>query len=59
LPQAGDMVIIPADMTVLLDTDTPVIKLLLIKGDYLKLCKQKTGKNLVNIDKTVLFNLDS
>lgn len=35
LPQAGDFVIIPAGMTLLLDTDTPVLSFLLIQGESL------------------------
>ena len=31
-PIAGDFVVIPSDMTVLLDIDTPILKLLLIQG---------------------------
>ena len=31
-PVEGDMVVIPKDMTILLDTDTPVLKMLLIQG---------------------------
>ena len=31
-PVKGDMVVIPHEMTMLLDTDTPVLKLLLIQG---------------------------
>ena len=33
MPVAGDMVVIPADMTVLLDVNTPVLKMVLINGN--------------------------
>jgi hypothetical protein len=35
LPQAGEFVIIPAGMTLLLDMDTPILSFLLIQGKYL------------------------
>ncbi|KAI8520654.1 Fibrocystin-L [Branchiostoma belcheri] len=35
LPEAGDFVIVPAGQTLLLDTDTPVLKVLLIEGGEL------------------------
>ncbi|XP_060573258.1 fibrocystin-L-like isoform X2 [Ruditapes philippinarum] len=35
LPQAGEFIIIPAGMTLLLDTDTPVLSFLLIQGGKL------------------------
>ena len=34
LPVAGDLVVIPEDMTVRLDVDTPVFKVLLINGQF-------------------------
>ena len=33
LPEAGEMVVIPSNMTVLLDMDTPVFKMILIRGE--------------------------
>ncbi|XP_066271366.1 fibrocystin-L-like [Branchiostoma lanceolatum] len=35
LPEAGDFVVVPAGQTLLLDTDTPVLKVLLIEGGEL------------------------
>ena len=32
-PEEGDMVVIPADMTILLDVTTPVLSMLLIQGE--------------------------
>ena len=32
MPEEGDLVIIPSDMTILLDTKTPILKMLLIQG---------------------------
>ncbi|ESO84871.1 hypothetical protein LOTGIDRAFT_131466, partial [Lottia gigantea] len=34
-PVAGDLVVIPANQTILLDTDTPVLKMLIIQGGKL------------------------
>ncbi|KAL4228553.1 Fibrocystin-L [Mactra antiquata] len=35
LPEAGDFIVIPSGMTILLDTDTPVLSFLLIQGGKL------------------------
>ena len=32
LPEAGDFVVVPTGQTLILDTDTPVLKFLLIQG---------------------------
>ena len=37
-PGEGDFVVIPSDMTVLLDTNTPVLKILLIQGNVYRFC---------------------
>ena len=34
MPEEGDIVIIPHDMKVFLDVDTPVLKVLIIKGQW-------------------------
>ncbi|XP_019623376.1 PREDICTED: fibrocystin-L-like [Branchiostoma belcheri] len=49
LPEAGDFVIVPAGQTLLLDTDTPVLKMLLIEGGELIFDEQNVELQAENI----------
>ncbi|XP_078617899.1 fibrocystin-L-like [Branchiostoma floridae x Branchiostoma japonicum] len=49
LPEAGDFVVVPAGQTLLLDTDTPVLKMLLIEGGELIFDEQDVELQAENI----------